>query len=165
MNWGDDEKSEESEEKPGEKPSEKPGLAHVGTRARARRKLTDEALERICAHIAGGVPKLHACAREGVSRNALYQLIERDPDVAELVEEAEAAGAEWYRERVMTAEAGNGATDDWKRWAWLAERLHPAAFAAPKTRTEVTGAEGGALAMQWMVPLNPRIPTGEGGQE
>jgi hypothetical protein len=103
--------------------------------ARARGKLDDATLDRIVAHIEGGMPKAHACGKEGVSRQALYQLAERDPSVAERLEAASERGAEWYREQVMHAD------DDWKRWAWLAERLHPSTYAPPKQRV---GLEGGA---------------------
>lgn len=115
---------------PGSGPAETP-------RVDARAKLGPETLARICTRIAGGMPKAHACAKEGVSRQALYQLASRDPEVAAMLEDASDEGAEFYREQVMSA------PDDWKRWAWLAERLHPDTFGPPKQRVEKTGADGG----------------------
>jgi hypothetical protein len=105
---------------------------------RARPKLDDATLDRIVAHIEGGMPKAHACGKEGVSKQALYQLAERDPSVAERLEAASERGAEFYRSQVMTAD------DDWKRWAWLAERLHPSMFAPPKQRVGLEGGDEGA---------------------
>lgn len=106
---------------------------------RARPKLDDATLDRIVKRIEGGMPKAHACAKEGVSKQALYQLAERDPSVAERLELASERGAEFYREQVMHAD------DDWKRWAWLAERLHPVVFAPPPKRLEASGPGGGPI--------------------
>lgn len=115
---------------------------------RARTKLDEETLRELEALISSGMPKAHACARVGVSKQALYQLAERDPAVAERLERASEAGAEWYREQVMHAEG-----QDWKRWAWLGERLHPRVFGPAPQRVEQSGPDGGAQRHEHSVTI------------
>jgi hypothetical protein len=124
----------------------KPTKPKLPLRARARPtpgKLTPEVLGRICAAIAQGEHRAGACAAQGVTDSALRKLRAEHPEVDEQVAEAEAKGATYYRKRVAEAEAGKDARDDWKRWAWLGERLHPSAFAPPPKRVEQSGPDGG----------------------
>ena len=116
----------------------------VPPRARAR-KLTAEVVEAICEAIAEGKPRTVACAEQGVSDRALRAARETDPELDERIELAESRGASVYIERIKTAPAGKDATDDWKRWAWLGERLHPRLLSPPKQRIEqeVSGPGGG----------------------
>lgn len=107
-------------------------------RPERRHKLTPEALERIFAARAQGGTWEAACAAEGVSSAALRRLAMRDPDVRERMEIANGAGARWYAERIQTCEAGKDAADDWRRWAWLAERFHPTVFRRPTERLDVS---------------------------
>lgn len=105
-------------------------------RARAR-KITPEAVGELCRLIADGMPLDHACAKVGFRRQSLDEARAKDDELDAQVRDAQAEGAEWYRSQVMTAD------DDWKRWAWLAERLHPSLFAPPTKRVEASGPGGG----------------------
>lgn len=130
-------------------------------------KLTDEVLERICQRIAEGATKVDACASEGVSDTALHMLRKARPDVDERVRIAEGEGVRWYRERIATCEAGKDARDDWKRWAWLAERLHPRDLKPPPQENENNnkhaGPDGGAIPLSVDVPGLVRIARSKEG--
>lgn len=110
-------------------------LTYVGPRARARRKLTDEALARIFDRVANGMHRTGACAEEGCSEQALRQLAQRDPVVAEGLEMAEARGAEYYRTQIVVA-ATSEKPSGWSAFAWLAERYHPRVFPKPTDTVE-----------------------------
>lgn len=118
-------------------------------------KLTPEVLERICGRIADGETRVAACAAEGVSDTALYLLRKAHPEVDEQVSIAEGLGVRWYRRQVATCEAGKDAGDDWKRWAWLAERIHPSAFRPPpqKSEQELSGPGGGSVEVETRVTI------------
>lgn len=107
-------------------------------------KLTPEVIAGICERIAGGQPRNAACAAFDVSDRALRLYRDAHADVDEQLELAEARGAEWYRQQIQTCPAGKDAADDWKRWAWLGERIHPATLSPPKQRVETSGPGGGA---------------------
>jgi hypothetical protein len=107
-------------------------------------KLTPEVLAGICKLIAEGKDRTYACAAHGVTDSALRKHRAAHEDVDAAVSLAEAAGAEWYRTQIATVPAGKDATDDWKRWAWLGERIHPTVLAPPKQRVESSGPDGGA---------------------
>jgi hypothetical protein len=119
----------------------------------APKKLTPAVVEAICAAIAEGKPRTVACAEQGVSDRALRAARETDPELDERIEVAEAQGASVYIERIQTAPAGKDATDDWKRWAWLGERLHPRLLSPPKQRIEqeVSGPGGGPQQTQVVI--------------
>lgn len=105
-------------------------------RARAR-KITDESVAELCRLVSQGMPLDHACSRVGFRRQSLDEARTKDDELDEQVRQAQLDGAEFYREQVMHAD------DDWKRWAWLAERLHPVVFAPPPKRLEASGPGGG----------------------
>lgn len=108
-------------------------------RARAR-KITPESVAELCKLVSSGMPLDHACARVGFRRQSLDEARAKDGELDEQVRQAQLDGAEFYREQVMHAD------DDWKRWAWLAERLHPTLFAPPRQRLGLSGdAEGGPV--------------------
>lgn len=114
-------------------------MTRVGLRARARPKLTDDVLGRIFQRRADGWTWDAACAEEGVSTEAVRRLAQRDPDVREAYDRAQALGAEWYAGQIKAALEGEPERiKAWTGWAWLAERFHPTVFRKPAERVEST---------------------------
>ena len=110
-------------------------MGNPAPRARARStpgKITADCLAGICRLIAEGGTRAGACAEHGVTDSSLRELRSRHPEIDAQVAQAEAAGAEHYRTLLLSCPAGTGAPDDWKRYAWIAERLHPKEYAPPK---------------------------------
>jgi hypothetical protein len=102
------------------------------------RRFTDEVVDRICAARAAGSTWVGACAAEKLTYQGLMWAAKQRPDVAERMAVADGRGAEWYRERIADPDAaGREARDDWRRWAWLAERSHRTAFPRPKEEQTV----------------------------
>lgn len=111
-------------------------------------KLTPAVIAGICKLIAEGKDRTFACAAHGATDSALRKYRAAHEEVDAALQLAEAQGAEWYRTKIATVPAGKDATDDWKRWAWLGERIHPSVLAPPKQRVEQTGADGGPIKLE-----------------
>lgn len=120
-------------------------------------KCTPETTAIICSEIAKGIPKKYACVKAGVS---YVQMMEweklgeegREPFLTFAREVAQARHAH-IAMRLEAIESGGG---DWKRQAWLLERLEPTLF-APTTRTQISGPEGGPVQTQSSVVVVPAI--------
>lgn len=113
---------------------------HVNhSRARAK-------LEAICVRVAGRTHVNHACALEGVPRSSLYALIDADEDARLMLDAARAEAAESRRKEIELLALGipneGMSSPNANVLLHLLERSHPDEYAPPKTRTEVTGAEG-----------------------
>jgi hypothetical protein len=96
-------------------------------------------LERICEARAGGETWVGACAVEGVTYEALRQAGKQDPAIGEAMAVADGLGASYWLGRIASPDAaGKDAPGDWRREAWIAERLHREAFPRPTERVEST---------------------------
>lgn len=104
---------------------------------------TTEKIKAICDRIRAGSFVRHACERERVTERGLYYAIERDPQVALDVHEAQAES----EENLLAQMAVN--TFDWKREAWLLERKRRDLFKPPTkevdSKNEHTGKDGSPL--------------------
>jgi len=120
-------------------------------------KCTPETTAIICAEIARGIPKKFACVKAGVSYQQMMEWEKRGADGEEpfltFAREAANARAAHISMRLEAIETGTG---DWKRQAWLLERLEPTLF-APTTRTQISGPEGGPVQTQSSVVVVPAI--------
>ncbi|UJR78920.1 hypothetical protein [Sandaracinus amylolyticus] len=112
-----------------------------------REKLTPEVVDRICELIAQGMPRVSACYANDVSDMALRYARQRDPEIDEKASKAEAAGAEFYRQKIMEA-ADSGKAKDWRAYESLAKSLHPKVYVEPAKRIEMSGPDGESLAPQ-----------------
>ncbi len=139
-------------------------LGPLAPRARARIKLTPEALARVFAAIADGGDRTNACAAEGFTYEALRLATKQDPELKEQYEIACALGAGTFVRDIKSL-AFSDKPGGWSAIAWLAERLHPTVFAKPVDRVEQTGEGGGPLKVTWYLPGNPRIPSSTDGNE
>lgn len=119
------------------------------------------ALGAVCERIRNMTPINRACALEGVPRSSLYALLDADDEARLLVDQARAAAAE--RDELELRALIKVEAKSANVMLHLMERLYPDDYAPPKTRTEVSGADGGPIkteaAVQFYVPANPRIPT------
>jgi hypothetical protein len=116
--------------------------------ARVPDRLTLELQTALCALVASGEWVSVACGKLGISRETIRVWCKRalEPGApAELVA-FELAFMSARRVGLGVYTARMKASDDWKAAAWVAERLDPDGEArAPALRTEVTGADGGAI--------------------
>ena len=137
------------------------------SRARARTpyKLTDEVVERICARIAAGSFIKHACEAEFVTDEALRLLCERDDGARAAVSAAGVSGTEALLKRLEKTEpeyddeGRRVGGDDWKKFAWLAERRDREVLGPPtskvESKSELTGANGAPIRVE-MTPADAR---------
>jgi hypothetical protein len=120
-------------------------------------KCTPETTAKICAEVAKGMPKKFACARAGVDYANMLDWEKRGVDgeepFASFARALADARAAHVAMRLEAIEAGEG---DWKRQAWLLERLEPTLF-GPTSRTQVTGADGGPVQMAAQVVVVPAL--------
>jgi hypothetical protein len=149
-----------------EKRGEKQGAEESNPRARARA----DVVAAICERVRGGTHVSHACALEGIAKSTLHEW-RKEPEIEIAVEAARAEAAESRRlqlERIAGGEHPTVSADD-KTFAppnpnvllALLARSHPDEYGQEKQRVEQTGADGAPLAVQFYVPRNPRIPSGE----
>lgn len=120
-------------------------------------KCTPEIIARVCAEVARGMPKKYAGALVGVHYTTLHEWEERgakgEEPFATFARALADARAQHIAMRLEAIERGEG---DWKRQAWLLERLEPTLF-GPTSRTQVTGADGGPVQMAAQVVVVPAM--------
>lgn len=130
---------------------------------------TPELADEVAAELEA-VPSVRAaCAVVGISQSAYYDWLSRADagegapfrEFAERVRAAKERGIAHAARRVHRA-AVDG---DWRADAWLLERVAPDEFST-RVRTEVTGADGGAVQAQVQVVWSDALGAacaGEGG--
>lgn len=104
------------------------------------RVVTDEVLERICAHLERARPLTTACRLENMKPDTVKELMERDEKVREAIEMARAKGEEalltQLTECVKGAKSPHGVT-------WWLEKLYPTRWGrAAVQRIEKSGPGG-----------------------
>lgn len=113
--------------------------------------------------LASGRPYDIACRVAGGNPDALRSLAQRCPELHDAIECARAQGWTALHEAVLAG----GDRDEWKRHAWLLERLAPRLYAPPKV-VEVQGSASAppvrvALSLDQAVKLASELEEGEGG--
>ena len=111
-------------------------------------KCTPEAVAIICAEVAKGIPKKYAGVAAGVDYDTilLWEKLGKEGDERYSVFARDLAAAR-RTHIAMRLEAIESGAGDWKRQAWLLERLEPTLF-APTTRTQISGPDGGPVQAQ-----------------
>lgn len=104
------------------------------TRARG---LDHPAWPLVLATVARGLPLEPACAEHGLSVGAVRNGLDHDPDARDALDAARADGERAVIARMETS-------DDWRREAWLLERLYPKRYHLPNRVTGVAPEDGGA---------------------
>lgn len=112
----------------------------------------------ICQEISGGMPRKYAAARAGIAVRTFENWMERGKGgeepfcaFAREVDDALAAHVKTRLEAMRVPVAKGG---DWKREAWLLERLHPKEF-GQLTKTQISGPNGGPVQTQASVVIVP----------
>jgi len=128
------------------------------------RLVTDEVIERVCAHLERARPFTTACRLENVKPDTLRELMERLPEVNERVERAKAIGEEallsQLSECIGDAKSPSGVT-------WWLEKLYPKRWGrSAKQRHEVSGPGGKPQEHHVLhdVPGLVRIARGKGDE-
>lgn len=102
-------------------------------------KYTPERVQKITQAIALGATQRLACLYAGVGHTAFHEWMERKPEFAEAVKEAEGRGAIGWLAKIEKA-----ANDDtWQAAAWKLERRYPQEYG--KQVQEVQGKDGAPL--------------------
>lgn len=113
---------------------------------------TPEVTRRICEALRIGCTRDAAAAAGLISRTAMATWIRKGNDgiepYAQFVQEVQRAEDEAEQILLLTIQAQ--ASADWKAAAWILERRRPQQWARTQ-RTELTGANGGAVQMQAQV--------------
>lgn len=108
------------------------------------------------------MPKKYAGAAAGVDYTTIHEWEERgakgEEPFATFARAMKDARSQHIAMRLQQIESGKG---DWKRHAWLLERLEPMTF-GPTSRTQVTGADGGPLQMAAQVVVVPALAATSG---
>lgn len=120
-------------------------------------KCTPEVIDKCVAEVARGMPKKYAAALAGIDYATLNNWEQRGSEGEEpfstFARALADARAQHIAMRLEAIERGEG---DWKRQAWLLERLEPTLF-GPTSRTQVTGADGGPVQMAAQVVVVPAM--------
>ena len=128
-----------------------------GTKIGRPTKCTPEVTERICAEVARGMPKKYAAALAGVDYSQVNDWEKRGAEGEEpFATFARALGDARATHIAMRLQAIDSGEGDWKRQAWLLERLEPTIF-GPTSRTQITGADGGPVQMAAQVVVVPAL--------
>jgi hypothetical protein len=108
------------------------------------------------------MPKKYAAALAGVDYTAINEWEERgakgEEPFSTFARAMTEARSQHIAMRLQAIESGEG---DWKRQAWLLERLEPTTF-GPTSRTQVTGADGGPVQMAAQVVVVPALASTSG---
>lgn len=111
------------------------------------RKFADGARrDRLLAVLAAGVPRSHACAAVGVSRETFYNQLQRDAGFANAVEEAEGRAVA----QALTVIHRAASEGTWQAAAWFLERRYPAEFSR---RTILAGADERATEIRFTLDI------------
>ena len=114
-------------------------------------KCTPEVTAIACAQIAQGLPKVHAYALAGIAPQTASDWERRgetgeEPYSTFLAARLRASADHVAMRLARMQEPGA----DWRREAWLLERLEPKTF-APTTRTQLSGPDGGPVPVASVV--------------
>ena len=128
-------------------------LPHKPSRARGQKSKIKEHLNEICDLLASGVPisKLRDYGYE--HHTNIYLAMARDPEIGAAIDKAREAAQDYEMDLCIDiADAAKTAEEaqvaKLRIWArqWRAANLAPRKY-GNKTRTEITGADGGALSV------------------
>jgi transposase-like protein len=114
-------------------------------------KYTPETVKRIIEAIKLGVAYVDAANYAGVGLATFNEWRDRYPEFAEAVESASGQAVTACMAKIQKA-ATEGS---WQASAWILERRHPDRYG--RTRVELTGAEGGPVAIAANVVVVPKM--------
>jgi transposase-like protein len=114
-------------------------------------KYTPETVKRIIEAIKLGVAYVDAANYGGVSFETFNEWRKQYPEFSEAVESASGQAVTACMAKIQKA-ATEGS---WQASAWILERRHPDRYG--RTRVELTGAEGGPVAISANVVVVPKI--------
>lgn len=114
-------------------------------------KYTPETVKRILEAIKLGVAYVDAANYAGVGLATFNEWRDRYPEFAEAVESASGQAVTACMAKIQKA-ATEGS---WQASAWILERRHPDRYG--RTRVELTGAEGGPVAVAANVVVVPKM--------
>lgn len=114
-------------------------------------KYTPETVKKILEAIKLGVAYVDAANYAGVGLATFNEWRDRYPEFAEAVEAAAGAAVTACMAKIQKA-ATEGS---WQASAWILERRHPDRYG--RTRVELTGAEGGPVAVAANVVVVPKM--------
>lgn len=121
-------------------------------------KCTPEVTAIICKHVAEGLPKRYACSKADVTYRQMLEWEERGKEGEEpfltFARELDKAKTEHVEARLEAMRLAPSKGGDWKREAWLLERLHPKEF-GQLTKTQISGPDGGPVQTQASVVIVP----------
>lgn len=111
-------------------------------------KCTPELIEEVCRLIASGMPKRHAYAKVGIHHTTALDWDRRGAEGEEPYAAFSTARAKADADHVaLRLERMQTPGNDWKREAWLLERLHPRDF-AQVNKTQLSGPDGAPIQAQ-----------------
>lgn len=116
-------------------------------------KYTAETVKRILEAIKLGVAYVDAANYGGVSFETFNEWRKQYPEFSEAVESASGQAVAACMAKIQKA-ATEGS---WQASAWILERRHPDRYG--RTRVELTGAEGGPVAVSAHVVIVPKMAT------
>lgn len=90
-------------------------------------KLTPELIGKIEEALSVGMSRARACSLAGISLDSLSRWINADPDLADLIEKAEAKGEYEHLKNIRDIAFGEK-RGDWKASAWLLARKYPSRY-------------------------------------
>ena len=105
-------------------------------------KYTPETVAKIVQAIKTGATYELAANFAGIGKTSFYDWLDKYPEFANAVKEAEGAGAIELLARIRK-EAAEGT---WQAAAWILERRYPEMYG--RQRQEVTGADGGDIVVK-----------------
>jgi len=114
-------------------------------------KYTPDRVKKIIEAIKLGVAYVDAASYAGVGLATFNEWRDRYPEFAEAVEEAAGQAVVANMAKIQKA-ATEGS---WQASAWILERRHPDRYG--RTRVELTGAEGGPVAIAANVVVVPKM--------
>jgi hypothetical protein len=114
-------------------------------------KYTPERVKRILDAVKLGVAYIDAASYAGISRETFNEWRKQYPDFSDAVEEAAGQAVVANMAKIQKA-ASEGS---WQASAWILERRHPDRYG--RTRVELTGAEGGPVAVAANVVVVPKM--------
>lgn len=114
-------------------------------------KYTPDRVKKILEAIKLGVAYVDAASYGGITRETFNEWRKQYPDFSDAVEEAAGQAVVANMAKIQKA-ATEGS---WQASAWILERRHPDRYG--RTRVELTGAEGGPVAIAANVVVVPKM--------
>lgn len=119
------------------------------------RKITDDVLERICAHVERARPLTTACNLEGVKIDTLKKLMAYDESVADRIARARSVGEDTLL-GTLGDNIDSGKSTSGVQW-WM-EKLYPKRWGRQATqRIEQTGKDGGPMRKEIKLSIEQAI--------